>query len=195
MANYQVKDANGTTIYMSSSGTGAIGDPFVPVATLSGTLGGDVANDAVDSGNPVKIGGKALSANPTAVASGDRVNALFDLQGRLVVANTIPEALVRGVSSAITGTSDTAVIAAQGSGIRIYVTHIQIFNSHATVATQVNIKDGATTIYSAYVTAAGGQTSITLPSPLRLTANTALNAANVTTGSNVIVSASGFIGA
>lgn len=195
MANYQIKDATGTTVYMSSSGTGTTGDPFVPVATLSGTLGGDVANDAVDSGNPVKIGGKALSANPAAVTSGDRVNALYDLQGRQIVAQTLPEALVRGVSAAMTGTADTQVIAAQGAGIRIYLTHFVVFNSAGAVATQVNIKDGTTTIYSVYVSAAGGQISITLPVPLRLTANTALNAACVTTASNTIVSASGFIGA
>lgn len=195
MANYQIKDATGTTVYMSSSGTGTTGDPFVPVATLSGTLGGDVANDAVDSGNPVKIGGKALSANPAAVTSGDRVNALYDLQGRQIVAQTLPEALVRGVSAAMTGTADTQVIAAQGAGIRIYLTHFVVFNYAGAVATQVNIKDGATTIYSVYVSAAGGQISITLPVPLRLTANTALNAACVTTASNTIVSASGFIGA
>lgn len=195
MANYQIKDATGTTVYMSSSGTGTTGDPFVPVATLSGTLGGDVANDAVDSGNPVKIGGKALSANPAAVTSGDRVNALYDLQGRQITAQSIPEALVRGVSAQITGTSDTQVIAAQGASVRIYLTHFVVFNTDATVATQVNIKDGSTTIYSVYVAAAGGQISVTLPVPLRLSANTALNAACATTSAEVIVSASGFIGA
>lgn len=45
---------------------------------------GDVAHDAVDSGNPLKIGGKASSSAPSAVADGDRVNAYFDLNGRLV---------------------------------------------------------------------------------------------------------------
>ena len=56
----------------------------------SGTLGatkiqGDTANDAVDAGNPVKIGGRAEATVPAAVADGDRVNALFDLLGRAVV--------------------------------------------------------------------------------------------------------------
>jgi len=47
---------------------------------------GDRAHDATDSGNPVKIGGKATdpTSMPTAVASGDRVNASFDLYGRLI---------------------------------------------------------------------------------------------------------------
>lgn len=46
---------------------------------------GSVAHDAVDSGNPIKIGGKASTSTPTAVANGDRVNAYFDSEGRLVI--------------------------------------------------------------------------------------------------------------
>lgn len=195
MANYQVKDATGATIYLKSSGAGSNGDPFIPEATMTGSLAGDVANDAADSGNPLKIGGKAFSSNPAAVAGNDRVNAQFDLQGRQVVAFSIPEALVRGVSAQITGTSDTVVIAAQGAGVRIYLTHFVVFNTDSSVGTQVNIKDGATTIYSVYAPAQGGQVSVTLAAPLRLTANTALNAACVTTSAEVIVSASGFSGA
>jgi len=47
--------------------------------------GGDEAHDAADDGNPIKIGGKAANSAPTAVSAGDRVNAYFDLSGRLVV--------------------------------------------------------------------------------------------------------------
>lgn len=46
---------------------------------------GNVAHDAVDSGNPVKIGGYASSTAPTAVAIGDRVNAWYTLTGRACV--------------------------------------------------------------------------------------------------------------
>lgn len=196
MANISVKDATGTTVYLSATGAGSNGDPFVPANTTTATMTGNVANDAADSGNPVKTGGRARTTNITAVASDDRVDAIHDAQGRRVVAPySIPEALVRGVSAQITGTSDTAVIAAQGAGVRIYVTHFLVFNTDATVSTQVNIKDGSTTIYSVYVPALGGQVSVTLPAPLRLTANTALNAACVTTSAEVVVSASGFTGA
>lgn len=44
-----------------------------------------VAHDAVDSGDPLKIGGKASDVAPTAVTAGDRANAWFDLNGRLIV--------------------------------------------------------------------------------------------------------------
>lgn len=48
---------------------------------------GNIAHDAVDSGNPVKVGGKATdpTSMPTAVASGDRVNAAYDLSGRAII--------------------------------------------------------------------------------------------------------------
>lgn len=46
---------------------------------------GSVAHDAADSGNPLKIGGKASTSTPTAVANGDRVDAYFDSEGRQAV--------------------------------------------------------------------------------------------------------------
>ena len=49
-----------------------------------------VAHDAVDTGDPLKIGGKASTAAPTAVSVGDRVNAWFDLNGRLAVIQDQP---------------------------------------------------------------------------------------------------------
>jgi len=53
--------------------------------TVSTSGAGDVAHDAADSGNPVKIGGKARTANPTAVAANDRVDGWFDVVGRQVM--------------------------------------------------------------------------------------------------------------
>jgi hypothetical protein len=52
-----------------------------------GFVTGDEAHDAADAGNPVKIGGKAVDPTslPSAVTAADRVNALFDLYGRLFV--------------------------------------------------------------------------------------------------------------
>jgi hypothetical protein len=45
-------------------------------------VGGNVAHDAADSGNPVKIGGKATTSEPAAVsANNDRVDAYFDDKG------------------------------------------------------------------------------------------------------------------
>jgi hypothetical protein len=42
---------------------------------------GNVAHDGVDVGHPVKIGGKASTSEPVAVANADRVNAYYDENG------------------------------------------------------------------------------------------------------------------
>lgn len=61
----------------------------LPVALASNQssipTAGDIAHDAADSGNPLKIGGKAATSTPAAVADGDRVNAFFDERGRQAV--------------------------------------------------------------------------------------------------------------
>ncbi len=89
--------------------------------------------------------------------------------------------MVAGKTADITGTSDIAVIAAQGAGVSLHITQITVSNSHASVGTWVNIKDGSTTIYTVYAAPNGGGATITLPVPLKLSANAALNAANETT--------------
>lgn len=45
---------------------------------------GDTAHDAADSGEPVKVGGKATDGAPTEVADGDRVDAWHTLRGAVV---------------------------------------------------------------------------------------------------------------
>jgi len=191
MANIQIKDGAEATKYFSATGDGTNDVPFVPVHTVYG----NVAHDIADTGNPVKVGGVARSTDPSVVASGDRTHFLTDLIGRLVVSPySIPENTLSGVTSAITNTSDTAVIAAQGAGVRIYVTQMVVLNTSGT-ATLVNIKDGTTTIYTVSAPATSGQIALTFPVPLRLTANNALNVACGTTAANVIVSASGYKGA
>jgi hypothetical protein len=50
-------------------------------AITTGLTQGNVAHDAVDSGNPVKIGGKATTSLPTAVSNLDRVDAYFNEYG------------------------------------------------------------------------------------------------------------------
>jgi hypothetical protein len=106
-----------------------------------------------------------------------------------------PEDLISGVSTDITGTTSTQVIAAQGQNLRIYVTHLLVQNSHASVGTWVNVKDGTgSTLYTVYAASGGAGASCPLPAPLKTSAGSALNAICETTGSNVRVSASGFRG-
>ena len=168
-------------------------------ASDGASVSGDVAHGTADAGEPVKIGGKALSADPTAEATGDRVNALFDLIGRQVTfPYSLKENLVSGaITTAMTGTTSTSLIAAPGSGLYNYITQITVSNAHGTVGTDVAIQDGSggTTIYTIPAAAVYGGAVVTFPAPLKQpTSNTALYCANVTTGASTKVSASGFKG-
>ena len=162
---------------------------------------GQTAHDsAVSTDAPILQAAEARSTERAAVASADVARLVCDLVGKLIVlpyAN--PENFLSGKTAAMTGTGDTTVIAGQGAGVRSYITTIIITNDHATVGTEVVIKDGATELFRVYVpplngTAGPNSIAITLPTPLRTTANTALNAANITTGSNTYVAAVGYKG-
>ncbi len=64
----------------------------LPVKQATGEIfevGGDVAHDGVDSGNPTKVGGQARTTNPTAVADSDRSNFITDKLGKQVVVGSI----------------------------------------------------------------------------------------------------------
>ncbi len=49
----------------------------------------EIAHGSPDLGVPIKIGGKASSSAPDPVAEGSRVDAWFDLNGRLNIAGTL----------------------------------------------------------------------------------------------------------
>lgn len=65
---------------------------------------GDIAHDAADSGNPIKVGGKANTQKPTAVANADRVQAWLNEYGVLMV-NT-PLVDTYATSGAVSGAAD-----------------------------------------------------------------------------------------
>lgn len=102
---------------------------------------------------------------------------------------------ISGTTAAITDTTQTELIAAQGSGVKSYLTHIMVTNASDTVGTYVQIQDDDTVVYQGYAAPLGGGFSITLPVPFVGSDDTAWNVQCVTTGANVIANASGFKGA
>jgi hypothetical protein len=156
---------------------------------------GSCQNPANEASSPFVAGAERRATNPSAYTDGDVGRLISDLLGRLVtLPYSVPELTLSGKTADITGTGNTAVIAAQGAGKRIYVTHLAVRNSHASVGTWVNLKDGSTTIWTDYAGPNGGGFAYPLPAPLRGTANTALNVACETTGANVRCSAGGYQG-
>lgn len=192
-----IATATGSTALDKGVGTGGVST--LRVAVDSSQIQATVAHDAVDSGDPLKVGGKATSAEPAAVASGDRANFITDLVGKLITlpyAN--PENFVSGATASMTATTSTSLIAAPGAGLRNYITSVVVSNSHATVGTDVHLQDGSggTVLMVIPAAAVYGGATINLPVPLRQpTANTALFCVNATTGAATRVSAVGYKGA
>lgn len=187
-----------TSVYNGSTWDRVRGDTTngmdVDVTRVQGVVDieGNVAHDSADSGNPDKIGMRARSTVITSVASDDRADAIGTLQGYVITyPYALPQSSLTGTASA-TGTADTSIIAAQGAGITVNVTTITVYND-STTNTFVNIKDGTTTRLVIPAPAKGGA-MVTLPSPLRITANTAFQFASGSAVTTMYVSAVGFAG-
>jgi hypothetical protein len=170
------------------------------LSDTTGVVISAIAHDSADAGNPLKVGARARSSEITAVSNNDRSDLLTDLVGKLLVLPySNPENFVSGaITTAMTGTTTTSLIAAPASGLRNYITQITVSNSHATVGTDVIIQDGSggTTLYTIPAAAVYGGAVLTFPVPLRQpTTATAIFCANVTTGASIKVSASGYKGA
>lgn len=193
-------DDNGSSLTVDGTVTANAGTGTFAVSMATNTPVGNVAHDAADSGAPIKTGGRARTTEVTAVASDDRVDSIHDKVGKqIVLPYAIPESFVSGaITTAMTGTTSTSLVAAPGAGLRNYLTTIIVSNSHATVGTDVIIQDGSggTTLMTIPAAAVYGGAVITLPTPLRQpTTATAIFCANVTTGASTKVSAVGYTGA
>ncbi len=114
----------------------------------------------------------------------------------LTMPYSVPGRLVSGLSAEITGTTDIAVIAAGGAGIKNYITACTITNGHATVGTLVILKNGSTALWECYMPAidegGNGTVHLVFPTPIVTAANTAFNAANVSDSGSTFVSATGY---
>lgn len=161
-------------------------DDWDNTASDGASVSGDVAHDAADAGEPVKIGYKAYAfdgtAPQTASAEADRVNAISDLQGIQYVQVSHPAFWHVSVDYASAQTNAT-VKAAPGAG-SLYIT--DIFLSNGATAGNVTLLDGSggTVLWEAYPGINGGAV-LNLRNPIKLTATTllAITSTTVTTHS------------
>lgn len=169
----------GTTI---SSGT---------VTTLSN---GQTAHDGAISGSPFRMGNVARTALTPVSATGDAVDAPATMLGVPIMRPyTIPELeWTYAGAGAVVNTTDVVVKALLASN-RQYLTSIQMQNTHATVGTEIVLKDGATVIWRGFAPAnMQALHEINFNIPLKTSVGAALNFACITTGANVYVNAQGF---
>ncbi len=197
-----IYNTNASIVNTPSVNMSQYGGTTVVNAGVAGSqaVGGNVATNVAIGTNPINQGGQAVSSENAAVTAGRMVQQVFDLVGKqIVLPYANPENIVSGaITSAMTATTSTSLVAAPASGLRNYITQITVSNSHATVGTDIIIQDGSggTTLYVIPAASVYGGASVTFPVALRQpTTATALYCANVTTGSSTKVSASGYKGA
>lgn len=98
-------------------------------------VGGGTAHDAVDSGNPLKIGAKAATAVPTAVAAADRVNIWADLYGRQVTQLGVPVGTEKWATAQYTTSQTGVALLTPTAGKKLIITAVQIQAGATTAAT------------------------------------------------------------
>lgn len=134
-------------------------------SNLNAQVVGELAHDAIDGGNPIKIGGKARNANAASVANLDRVEATFDLGGRQIVKMGNPRGLFIRNTITLTTTGETTLLAAAASTFHD-LTCLMVSNSSAT-AVRVDFRDttGGAVAFSLAIAANGGAV-INFPYPI-----------------------------
>ncbi len=104
------------------------------VTTVTTLTGGGIAHDSGDSGNPHKIGGKAIdiATQPTAVTANDRTDWYFNRNGVPFFLGGSPATLTKelDVTDADGAQTDTALVTVS-AGTAIIVTAFQAMADHA----------------------------------------------------------------
>jgi hypothetical protein len=142
-------------------------------SSSSTSTAGDVASGTADSGNPVKIGAVAHTANPTAVTDGQRVNASADKLGRLLSRPVqVRDLILTAYATVSTGTEATLLTAAVGTFADLIMITA---TNQSTVATQLDIRavSGGNIIHTMFLPAQNGPVgwSLSVPWPQDATGN------------------------
>lgn len=140
---------------------------------------GNIAHDSADSGNPIKIGAKAVSAlaGATLVAANDRTDLHGDLDGALLGGRMVPLGDIKTERISDTSGSSTAFSTFSAVSLtRNYVTAIAVYNANTITSGYVDLRDGpGGSILWTMPAPKGGGSILAFDPPLRQpTTNTAL---------------------
>lgn len=165
--------------------------------------GRDVPVDDTDNPLPVTLAGAGSSTVATNISQygGVAVSATnpFNVTGAVAPLVTSLDWKYAAASGGITDTSDVVLHAAAGANLYNVLQSIQIINTDATVGTEVVIKDGSTVIWRGFAPASialvtqESLVNLTFSPPLSGSANTAMNAACITTSSQTYINAQGTV--
>ena len=162
------------------------------ISSITGGVGGTAAHAASISGNPVRVGCRGITANYTAVTTGQVADAISTLNGAQIVRlDSIPELEWNYAAAAggiVNTTTAVTVKAAAGTGIRNYIRSMQVQTDVLTAASELVIRDGAsgTVIWRGKLQTGVNNLMVEFTTPLKGTANTLLEVATLTaTGASV----------
>ena len=176
-AGYATVNINGTVTVGSHAVTNA--GTFAVQATAVGTI----ADDATTPGNPVMVGGFAISPDgsaPGQVAEADVARFRTDLNRRLLVNDEHPH-WVSFHSDGSTALTDQEVFADPGDGFQLVVTEIS-FSTGSATACNIFFEEGATKVLGPWYLEAVAGRGLVWRGKKHITASTALT---VTTSASI----------
>lgn len=168
------------TAYTSGIATGIVRLSTVPLSidalvnTISVLANGTVAHDGVDTGNPVKIGGKARNADTLVVANGDRVDGYYDLLGKAVTVPLGVRALIVQNTITLTTATETTLLPAGGAGNFLDISWLVVTNTSA-AAVRVDLRAGTASTVVLSIQAPAGLSTVVDLSDLPMIQSTANN--------------------
>lgn len=216
-----ISQINGVTPLMGAGNTGT-GSPRVTIASDQATIpvslasvpshavtnvgtfavqaasAGDIAHDAADSGNPVKIGLKANSslATTTLVANNDRTDSYADLDGTQLTRLDHPLGdLKTDAISNTDGASTASAVFTAVASTKNYIKAIHVFRTDAgTTPIYIDFRDGAAgaVLWRMVIPPNGGSIAAPSGALFRTSANTALAYDVSAATTTVYVNVSGF---
>lgn len=166
-------------------------------SNLNAQTVGNIASDSADSGNPIKVGSRAIAAlsGTTLVSAADRVDAQGDLDGAIITRNNYALGDVVSGANTTTGTSAVEVIAAPGANVFLYISAVQVANTGASASLITFQRDtgGSPATLGYTIAPAGGGSNIRFDPPLKVsTANQNFGFTAATGSTTIYVSAQGF---
>lgn len=131
VASYQPITGSSVTVYAPNNNTTALPSYVVNVTTVTGTA----ASGATPTGNPLRAGGAAHTAWPTAVSDNQMVDSTMDKMGRQINVLDCPYDLQISTTVTITAsTSETLLLSSGTTGVYNDLVAVVASNSGSTAA-------------------------------------------------------------
>ena len=171
---------SGTVAVSNFPGTQPVSLASIPLAATAPTLAGQTTELAslaaiqASVAGSLAVGGVARTANPAAVADGQKTSLLTDKVGRMVVAQGHARELVAQSYTTIATTTETVIVAAGAAGVFNDLTFLSVSNT-SLLGTTIDFRDAAGGAIRLTVFVAAGTTLI-YPIQIPVTQATAASA-------------------